>query len=129
MKRELQITDQPIRETELVGGRRMSSGAGAAVCFTGVVRGDEQGQPITGLEYEAFNRMAEHQFQRLFDQVEQRWPVESVRLIHRVGLVPVNEPSVWLEVVAPHRGEAFAASQWIIEEMKKRVPIWKKPVT
>ena len=54
---------------------------------------------------------------------------ESVRLVHRVGVVKVNEPSLWVEVVAPHRGEAFAACQWLIDEMKRTVPIWKKAVT
>jgi molybdopterin synthase catalytic subunit len=72
--------------------------------------------------------MAEHQFQRLFDEMERRWPVASVRLVHRVGVVPVSEPSLWGEVIAPHRAEAFAACQWLIEEMKRVVPIWKKPL-
>ena len=72
--------------------------------------------------------MVERQFSLLFDEVEQRWPVESVRLVHRLGVVPVGEPSLWVEVVAPHRGEAFAACQWLIDEMKRVVPIWKRPV-
>ena len=92
------------------------------------MRGTEAGQPIQGLEYEAFTRMAEHQLHKLLDEVERRWPVEVVRLIHRVGLVKTGEVSLWLEVVAPHRGEAFAACQWLIEELKRVVPIWKKPV-
>jgi molybdopterin synthase catalytic subunit len=72
--------------------------------------------------------MAEHQFNLLFDEMAKRWPIESVRLVHRIGVVKVNEPSLWVEVVAPHRGEAFAACQWLIDEMKRVVPIWKKPV-
>jgi molybdopterin synthase catalytic subunit len=92
------------------------------------VRGDEAGAAIRGLEYETFERMAVHQFNLLFDKLEQRWPVESVRVVHRVGLVEVNQPSLWVEVIAPHRGEAFAACQWLIDEMKQVVPIWKKPV-
>jgi molybdopterin synthase catalytic subunit len=71
--------------------------------------------------------MAEHQFRLLFAEVEKRWPVESVRLVHRIGVVPVNEPSLWVEVIAPHRGEAFAACLYLIDEMKRVVPIWKKP--
>jgi molybdopterin synthase catalytic subunit len=128
MKRKLTITPNPIDEAGLQAGRTMSPGMGAVVYFLGVVRGHEEGQPIEAIEYEAFLEMAEHQFQKLFDEVEQRWPIESVRLVHRTGLVQVNEPSLWVEVVAPHRGEAFAACQWIIDEMKKVVPIWKKPV-
>jgi molybdopterin synthase catalytic subunit len=128
MKRELIITEQPIDEAGLLAARQMSEGMGAVVCFLGVVRGTEGDAAITALEYESFQRMAEHQFQLLFNEMEKRWPVESVRLVHRLGLVKVNEPSLWVEVVAPHRGEAFAACQWLIDEMKRVVPIWKKPV-
>jgi molybdopterin synthase catalytic subunit len=92
------------------------------------VRGTQGDASIRALEYEVFQRMAEHQINLLFDEVAQRWPIESVRLVHRIGLVQVNEPSLWVEVVAPHRGEAFAACQWLIDEMKRVVPIWKKPV-
>ena len=101
---------------------------GAAVYFSGVVRGSEAAQPITALEYECFLPMAEHQFHKLFDELERRWPVESVRLVHRLGSVRVNETSLWVEIIAPHRGEAFAACQWLIDEMKRVVPIWKKPL-
>ena len=73
--------------------------------------------------------MARHQFGLIFDAIEKRWPVESVRLVHRIGVVPVNEPSLWVEVVAPHRPEAFDACQFLIDEMKKKVPIWKKPLS
>jgi molybdopterin synthase catalytic subunit len=89
----------------------------------------EEGKEIQAIEYEAFQRMAERQFGLLFDEIEKRWPIESVRLVHRVGRVKVSEPSLWVEIVAPHRGEAFAAGQWLIDEMKRVVPIWKKPVS
>ncbi len=128
MQRSLLITPEPIDEAALVGRRKLSTGMGAAVYFTGVVRGDEAGEPIRALEYEAFTRMVEHQFNLLFDELEKRWPLESVRLVHRVGPVPVNAASLWVEVVAPHRAEAFAACQWLIDEMKRVVPIWKKPM-
>ena len=127
MKRELTITDRAIDEAALLAARTMSAQMGAAVCFLGVVRDLEAGSPISALEYESFQRMAEHQFHLLFDEIEKRWPVESVRLVHRVGVVKVNEPSLWVEIIAPHRGEAFAACQWLIDRMKEVVPIWKKP--
>ena len=100
---------------------------GAVVSFLGVVRGTEDQAEISAIDYESFQAMAEHQFHLLFNQIENRWPIESVRLVHRLGVVRVNEPSLWVEVVAPHRGEAFAACQWLIDEMKRVVPIWKKP--
>src|SRR5688572_5534549 len=128
MKRALLISTAPIDETALITRRVMSSGMGAVVNFSGVVRGQEEGAAITAIDYEAFIPMAERQFQLLFDEMEKRWPIESVRLVHRIGVVRVNEPSLWVEIVAPHRGEAFAACQWLIDEMKRVVPIWKKPV-
>jgi molybdopterin synthase catalytic subunit len=88
----------------------------------------EQDRPIQSLEYEAFAAMVQHQFGLLFDQMEARWPIQSVRLVHRIGVVPVGQPSLWVEVISPHRGEAFAACQFLIDEMKRVVPIWKKPL-
>jgi molybdopterin synthase catalytic subunit len=128
MKRQLTITTEPIHEASLLRERRASTAMGAVIYFLGVVRETEGEKKISAIQYEAFQKMVEHQFHLLFDAMEKRWPIESVRLVHRVGLVKVNEPSLWVEVVAPHRGEAFAACQWLIDEMKRVVPIWKKPV-
>jgi molybdopterin synthase catalytic subunit len=128
MKRELTISANPIDEAALVRHRTISAGMGAVVYFAGVVRGSEEGAAISAIDYEAFQQMAEHQFTLLFNEIEKRWPVESIRLVHRIGLVRVNEPSLWVEIVAPHRAEAFAACQWLIDEMKRVVPIWKRPV-
>src|SRR5207247_3931723 len=128
MKRQVTLTHAAIDEVALVAQRAMSHGMGAAVYFVGVVRGSEEGQDISAIEYEAFEEMVQHQFELIFQEMERRWPVEGVRLVHRTGPVEVNEPSLWVEVVAPHRGEAFAACQYLIEEMKRVVPIWKKPV-
>ena len=128
MKRHLLITAKPIDESALVSQRAMSAGMGAAIYFAGVVRGSEDDQAIAAIEYEAFTKMVEHQFHLLFDEMAKRWPLESVRLVHRLGVVNVNEASLWVEIVAPHRGEAFAACQWLIDEMKRVVPIWKKPL-
>ena len=129
MKRELTITTEPIDEAGLLARRAMSPGMGAAVYFAGVVRGTENGAPISAIDYEAFQKMAQHQFELIFREMQSRWPVESVRVVHRLGRVKVNEPSLWVEVVAAHRGEAFAACQYLIDEMKRVVPIWKKPLS
>ncbi len=129
MKREVTITTEPINEAELLARRTLSPKMGAAVYFSGVVRGTEDGMPIRAIGYEAFQKMAKHQFGIIFLEMEKRWPVESVRVVHRLGMVKVNEPSLWVEVVAVHRGEAFAACQFLIDEMKRVVPIWKKPIS
>src|SRR5882724_11514859 len=98
MIRELSITSEAISEPVLLARRAISPGMGAVIYFLGVVRGVERGAPIAAIEYETFQRMAEHQFNLLFDEVEKRWPIESVRLVHRIGTVEVNEPSLWVEL-------------------------------
>jgi len=128
MNRNLKITNEPIAEASLFAHRQSSDAAGAVIYFLGIVRGIEESATIAAIEYETFQKMAEHQFHLLFDEIEKRWPIQSVRLIHRVGVIKVSEPSLWVEVIAPHRGEAFAACQWLIDEMKRVVPIWKKPL-
>jgi len=129
MKRQVSLTANPIDEPALLAGRTMTSGMGAAVYFSGVVRGSEAGQSIRAIEYEGFEAMVTRQFELIFTEIETKWPIESIRLVHRLGVVPVNEASLWVEVIAPHRGEAFAACQHLIDEMKRVVPIWKKPLS
>jgi molybdopterin synthase catalytic subunit len=128
MKRSLTLTTDRIEEAALTARRALPRGMGAVVCFSGVVRGTEGKANISALHYEAFQRMAEHQINLLFDTMGKRWPIGSVRLVHRIGQVKVNEPSLWVEVTAPHRAEAFAACQWLIDELKRVAPIWKKPI-
>lgn len=129
MKREVIITLDPIDEAALILERKASSEAGAALYFSGIVRGSEDTETITAIDYEANEAMARHQFDKIFDQVETRWPIESLRLVHRIGVVNVQDPSLWVEIIAGHRGEAFEACQWLIDEMKRVVPIWKHPLS
>ncbi|MBT5925179.1 MAG: molybdenum cofactor biosynthesis protein MoaE [Verrucomicrobia bacterium] len=128
MKRSITLTLDPINEASLVSKRTISRQMGAANYFSGIVREGEEGKQIEAIDYEAFDKMARHQFDLIFDEIEQRWPIESIRLVHRTGKVLVNESSLWVEVVSAHRSEAFEACQWLIDEMKKRVPIWKRPI-
>jgi molybdopterin synthase catalytic subunit len=128
MIREVSIVNAPIDEGELLGRRRPGSSAGAILYFLGVVRDTERGESIDAIEYESFEKMARHQFDLILNQIEARWPIESVRLVHRIGVVEAGHPSLWVEVKAPHRGEAFAACQYLIDEMKRIVPIWKRPI-
>jgi|TARA_Y100001954_G_C15764641_1_gene581092 molybdopterin synthase catalytic subunit len=128
MKAELTLSPDPIDEAALAKARSITDGMGAVVTFAGVVRDREGEAAITGIDYESFDDMARRQFELIFAEIEQRWPIESVRLAHRTGIVKVNEPSLWVEVVAAHRAEAFYACQFLIDQMKQRVPIWKKPI-
>ena len=97
--------------------------------FHGVVRGLEGPEGIRGIDYEAHLAMARHQFDLLVRETADRFPVQDVVVHHRIGFVPVAEPSLFLRVSAAHRGPAFAAAEWFIDELKQRIPIWKHPVS
>lgn len=117
---ELLITDQPIPVEAVTGD------VGGVVVFWGVVRDREDGRPISALEYSAYREMAEHQFRKLIAEAKQRWTVKRVRVVHRLGVIKVGEPSLLVRVEAAHRQEAFAAAQFIVDELKQKVPIWKQ---
>jgi molybdopterin synthase catalytic subunit len=102
--------------------------AGAVVVFWGAVRAFEDGREISGIDYEAHRTMAEHQMRVVAEGAAQKFKVRETFLRHRIGFVPAGEPSVIVRVTSGHRGEAFGASQWIMDELKRVVPIWKRPV-
>ena len=102
--------------------------AGAVVVFWGAVRAMEDGRELTGIEYEAHQAMAEHQMRLVAEGAAAKFGVRGILLHHRIGFVPVAEPSVVVRVTSSHRGAAFDASQWIMNELKRVVPIWKRPV-
>jgi molybdopterin synthase catalytic subunit len=101
--------------------------AGAAVDFWGIVRGSEDGREIDGIEYEAHREMAEHQLRKIAERAAGKFRLKFVIIHHRIGFIAVGEPSLFLRVGSPHREEGFRASQWIVNELKKKVPIWKRP--
>jgi molybdopterin synthase catalytic subunit len=102
-------------------------GAGAVVDFWGVVRLLENEHEIDGIDYDAHREMAEHQLKRIAEQAAERFGVKLVIIHHRIGFITVGEPSLFLRVASSHRSEGFRASQWIVDELKKKVPIWKRP--
>jgi molybdopterin synthase catalytic subunit len=101
--------------------------AGATVDFWGIVRRLEDGRQIEGIDYEAHREMAEHQLRQIVDQAVEKFRLKLLIIHHRIGFVAVEEPSLFLRVASPHRREAFRASKWIVDELKTKVPIWKKP--
>jgi molybdopterin synthase catalytic subunit len=100
-------------------------GVGAMVEFFGNVRPLENGEEIDGIEYEAHREMAEHQLRKIAHEAAERFDLLAIRLHHGIGFVAVGETSLFLRVASAHRGAAFEASRWIVDELKKRVPIWK----
>lgn len=101
---------------------------GAVVDFYGVVRGLERDHAISHLEYEAYEEMARRELTRMIRQLEEAHPCHSVSLVHRLGTVPVGEPSIHVRVTAAHRAEAFAMAQKLMDQMKQDAPIWKKAI-
>src|ERR1700681_1330647 len=101
--------------------------AGAVVDFWGVVRELEDGREIEGIDYEAHQAMAEHQMKIVADAAVENFRLHQVLLHHRTGFVRTGEASLFLRVSAQHRAAAFEASKRIVDELKKKVPIWKKP--
>jgi molybdopterin synthase catalytic subunit len=101
--------------------------AGATIDFWGVVRRLEDGREIEGIDYEAHREMAEHQLRQIAEQAVEKFRLRLVIIHHRIGFIAVGEPSLFLRVASPHRSEGFRASQWIVDELKKNVPIWKRP--
>ena len=101
--------------------------AGAVVVFWGVVRELEDGRKVEGIDYEAHQAMAEHQLQLVVEAAEEKFQLKKAMAHHRLGFVRAGEPSLFLQVCAQHREAAFEASKWIVDELKKKVPIWKRP--
>jgi molybdopterin synthase catalytic subunit len=101
--------------------------AGAVLDFRGVVREDEGGKTISGIEYEAHATMAEHQLRSIADAARDRFGLTSIILRHRLGFVPTGEASLYARVTAPHRQATLDAMAWLVDELKKKVPIWKHP--
>jgi len=101
-------------------------GCGGYVSFEGWVRDENEGQRVTRLEYEAYVTLAVREGERIIDEAVRRFGVSHARCVHRVGTLEIGDLAVWVGVSSPHRGEAFAACRYIIDEVKHRVPIWKK---
>lgn len=101
-------------------------GCGGYVSFEGWVRDQNEGHDVTRLEYEAFQELALKEGDRIIAEAKRRFPVKHALCIHRVGSLEVGDMAVWIGVSSAHRGEAFDACRFIIDEVKHRVPIWKK---
>ena len=119
------ISDRPIDPGDVVPDD-VDPTSGAVVTFTGVVRNHNERRPVTGMFYECYGEMAEQEIASLIEDVRARFPVRSVLVRHRVGEIPVGDISLLVVVSSAHRRAAFDACQAIIDDVKRRVPIWKK---
>lgn len=114
----------PIRLDDLIA-RVTAPERGGVVTFLGVVRNHHGGRAVTRLDYSAYEPMAEAVCRELIAEVESAWPVRAT-LAHRLGRLEIGEAAVAIAAAGHHRDEAFAACRHLIEELKRRVPIWKR---
>jgi molybdopterin synthase catalytic subunit len=121
----IQLTDKPIDTSALLNRVRHPE-AGAVVLFLGTTRKLTAGRQTVALDYESYREMAERQLADLEAEARRRWPVIECSITHRLGRVPPTEASVAIAVSTPHRSDAFAAGQWLIDSLKRDVPIWKR---
>lgn len=121
------VTDSPIEPGAVISAVRADRD-GAIVSFTGVVRNTTMGRPIAALEYDAYPEMAEGKMREIGEEIEERWGLSGVAIVHRAGRLGVGEISVVVAIASPHRKEAFEACEYAMERLKSIVPIWKKDV-
>ena len=119
------IQSEPLdpRFTELLVAH---PGAGAIATFIGTVRDHGRGRAVTRLEYEAYAPAAELTMAQIGDEIRERWGIDHVAIVHRIGSLAVGEASVVISVASAHRDAAFEACRYAIERIKEIVPIWKK---
>jgi molybdopterin molybdotransferase len=125
MQIEIELTKDTI-PAHLPSFSAITAAAGAWVEFRGVVRGEENGQVIAALEYEAYSPMAEKEMRRLITEMSQTRPCLVARVIHRVGVVPVGETAIYVGIAGRHRAEAFELLSEFMGRLKVDVPIWKR---
>jgi len=118
------LTAEPIEIASLIAAV-VSPERGGVVTFLGVVRNHHAERAVTELAYEAYGPMAESECARIVAEAESRWPVQVV-VRHRVGRLTVGDTAVAIAASGAHRAEAFDATRYVIEELKTRVPIWKR---
>jgi molybdopterin synthase catalytic subunit len=119
------ISSTPIDSAALLNELRQGR-AGACVTFEGWVRDLNEGRPVTGLDYEAYVPLAEKEGQRIVSEAVEKFAALTVVSAHRTGSLAVGDLAVWIGVVAQHRSAAFDACRYVIDELKARLPIWKR---
>ena len=119
------ITREPLDAAALLREAGDSSD-GAVLGFVGIVRDHNDGRAVGHLDYEAYEEMAERTLAAIVEEARARWEVGEIRVVHRIGRLEIGDASVVIAVSSPHRDASYQASRYVIEELKKRVPIWKR---
>ncbi len=120
-----QLTDQPIEPTAL-RRQMLSLSAGAYCSYEGWVRDHNNGQPVSELHYSGYPELAPSVAQAILNEAQEKFKIEAAAIVHRIGPLTVGDIAVWVGVTAHHRGDTFLACRYIIDNVKYRLPIWKK---
>ncbi len=119
------ITKDPLAAKSIIAEVN-KSGNGGICAFVGTVRDNAEGKAVLHLEYDAYPEMAEKKLAAIAGEIKDKWGLDDVSIVHRVGKLEIGEAAVVIAVGAPHRKEAFEACQYAIDRIKEFVPIWKK---
>lgn len=119
------IVERPIDPGTLTA-EVAGDGHGATILFLGTVRDTNDGRRVTGIEYSAYRGMAERELAAIVSEAAARFGTIGVVVEHRIGVLEIGEASVAIAVAHPHRGAAYDTSRYVIEQIKRRVPIWKR---
>ena len=123
----IRVTDSEISQVEAAAAVSRPE-AGAVVVFLGVVRDNNLGRKVQYLEYDAYPSMAEKVMRQIATEAHERFGLADCAVLHRTGRLEIGEASLLVAVSSGHRREAFEGAHWIVDEVKKRVPVWKKEV-
>jgi molybdopterin synthase catalytic subunit len=118
------LVRRPIDPAALLAEAQQSQN-GASVVFVGTVRDVNDGRPVTGMEYSAYEAMARQELERIVREAVERFATHDIVVEHRLGALAVGDVSVAVVAAHPHRAQAFDAARYVIEELKRRVPVWK----
>ncbi|KAI8086393.1 Molybdopterin biosynthesis MoaE [Halteromyces radiatus] len=124
----INITEEPIPSLDFITQQVQDDGAGAISTFSGTTRNTFQGKRVIQLEYQAYEGMTYKVLNSIVNESRQRWQIQHIAIYHRTGIVPVGYTSVVVATSSVHRGDAIHATQYLIDELKARCPIWKKEV-
>lgn len=119
------VTEAPIVESD-VRARVGAAEDGAVLLFLGTVRDHNDGRPVERLHYDAYRDMAARELRAIAEEAARRAGSDRIAVVHRIGTLEIGDASLAVAVSTPHRAEAFDAARWIIEQIKQRVPVWKK---
>jgi molybdopterin synthase catalytic subunit len=120
----IEVTDKPL-SPEIVVNRTKTTGSGCVATYVGLIRDNSHGKAVKSVEYRDPDGSAKAKLQKIADETRQKWPIEDISICHRTGVLKVGDINLIVAVAAGHRGEGFAAAQYVVDQFKDRLPTQK----